>query len=245
VGTSVQFSNRVTNTGNVPLTDVRISDYYDPELQRLEASEGWDRVAWAAGELVWVVSRLAPGESIQREVLCLCRQEAEAATSRVTVTTAENVTETGQAQVRILPASTSPAAPPPPAADATPRGRLTLDISELGDPIKIGETTTYLLTVHNERTVPDQDVVVEIELPPGLQFESVTGPTQLRSLSPDRRIVTIGAIREMRADETLQPPYRLEVAGAQAGEHTLRVTVTSRLEPQGITAQENTTVYAP
>lgn len=251
VGTSVQFSNRITNTGNVTLTDLRITDYYDPELERLEASEGFDRVAWAAGELVWMVPQLAPGETAQRDVLCLCRQAAAAALSRVTVTAAGNVTDTGEARVRIVAAPTpqSPPAPPapgaPPAVGGAARERLTLDISELGDPIKLGETTTYLLTIKNERAVPDQDVVVRIELPPGLQFESVTGPTQLRNLSPDRRIATIGAIREMRAGETLQPPYRVEVTGTQAGEHAVRVTVTSRFEPQGVTAQETTTVYAP
>ena len=47
----------------------------------------------------------------------------------------------------------------------------------------------------------------------------------------------------MRAGETL-PPFRVEATGALAGEHTLRVTVTSRLSPQGVPVQEVTTVYA-
>ena len=64
----------------------------------------------------------------------------------------------------------------------------------------------------------------------------MTGPTRLRNFSADKRTATITPIREMRAGETLQPPYRVEATGVQAGEHTIRVTVTSRQSPQGVVA---------
>ena len=87
-------------------------------------------------------------------------------------------------------------------------------------------------------------VVLTIHIPPGLRFESATGPTQVSSVSPDGRTVRISPVREMRAGETLQPPFRVEATGVQAGEQTLRVTVTSELSPRGVSAQEETTVYA-
>ena len=172
-GASVQFSSRIANTGNVMLTNVRITDYYDPEYERLEASAGWDPTAWAAGELVWIVPQLAPGESIQRDVLCLCRQAAEAAVSRVLVTAAENISEMAQTSVRILPGSAPPAAPGipgVPGSGAAAPGSLSLDISEFGDPIKVGERTAYMITLRNDRASPDQDLVIQVELPRGFSL---------------------------------------------------------------------------
>ncbi len=57
-----------------------------------------------------------PGESVTRVVLCLCVEPAEAATSRVTVTTAEDISEVAQAAVRILPATGAPSGAGAPAA---------------------------------------------------------------------------------------------------------------------------------
>ena len=247
VGASVQFITRVTNTGNMPLTNVRITDSYDPELEPRESSPGWDPAALAAGQLIWIVDSLLPGQSVQRDVLCLCRQATQGATSRVTVTTDENIAEAAQASVNILAAPAAPATPtdsvvPPDATRVD--GQLLVDISEYGDPIKIGEETSYVITIKNDRTVPDQDVVVKIELPLGLRFKAMSGPGQQRTASPDGRTVTVSPIREMRAGETLQPPFRIDATGTAAGEQALQVTVTSRNSPQGVTAQETTTVHS-
>ncbi len=208
VGESVQFTTRVANAGNIPLTNVRITDSFDAQLEPRESTQGWDPAALAAGQLMWIVPQLMPGEAVTRVVLCLCRQSAEAATSRVTVTTAENVSEVAQAVVRILPASGPPAdaggpgrllpgnALPDAAALAT--GQLIVDISEFGDPIKIGEGTAYVITIKNNRSVADQDVVLSVELPAGLKFGSLSGPGDRRNLSPDGRTVQVNPIREMR-----------------------------------------------
>jgi uncharacterized repeat protein (TIGR01451 family) len=242
VGQNVQFSTRVTNTGNVPLTNVRITDSYDPSLEPRESTEGWDPAALAAGQLVWIVPQLQPGETIQRDVLCLCTREADSATSRVTVTADENISEVAQASLRILPAAASPgaAAPVPTVPTA---GQLRLEIFELGDPIKLGEATDYEIRIRNDRAMGDQNVVLKIQLPTGLRFEGLAGPVARRNVSADGRLVEVSPIREIRPGETV-PSFHVAATGILVGEHKIRVMVTSQLSPQGVVAEESTSVTA-
>ncbi len=77
--------------------------------------------------------------------------------------------------ILILPAATAPpgAAAPAPAAPAA--GQLSLEIFELGDPIQIGEATDYEIRIRNGRSVADQNVVLQIQLPAGSTFRRSGG----------------------------------------------------------------------
>ena len=66
-----------------------------------------------------------------------------------------------------------------------------MDISEFSDPIPSAKGLRTSSRVKNDRTVPDQDVVLKMEFPPGLRFQSVAGPGQERTVSPDGRTVQI------------------------------------------------------
>ena len=77
----------------------------------------------------------------------------------------------------------------------------------------------------------------------GLRFERLVGPVARRNVSADRRLVEVSPIREMRAGETV-PSFHVEATGVQVGEHKIRVVVTSQLSPQGVVAEESTSVTA-
>jgi uncharacterized repeat protein (TIGR01451 family) len=243
VGQSVQFSTQVTNTGNGPLTNVRLTDSYDPELEPRESTQGWDPAALAAGQLVWMIPQLQPGETARRDVLCLCTREADNATSRVTVTADENISEVAQATLMILPAATTPPGADSPAPAAPTAGQLSLEVFELGDPIRIGESTDYEIRIRNGRSVADKNVVLKIQFPAGLRFEGLAGPVTQRNMSADRRTVEVSPIREVRPGETV-PSFHVAATGIQVGEHKIRVMVTSELSPQGVVAEETTSVTA-
>ena len=89
--------------------------------------------------------------------------------TRVTVTADGNISETAEAvdpdsaaAPTATPGADLPQAPP------TPTGQLTVEISELGDPIRVGEATDYEIRIRNARTVADQNVVLKVEFPAGL-----------------------------------------------------------------------------
>lgn len=120
---------------------------------------------------------------------------------------------------------------------------MTVEISELGDPIRIGEATDYEIRIRNARAAADQNVVLQIEFPAGLRFDRLSGPVARRNVSADGRLVEVSPIREVRAGETI-PSFHVEATGVQVGEHKLRVVVTSQLSPQGVIAEETTSVTA-
>jgi uncharacterized repeat protein (TIGR01451 family) len=241
VGQRIQFTSVVTNTGNIPLTNVRVADVYDDVLVPERATPGSDNATFLAGEgLLWVFDRLEPGQSAELQVLCQGSAEGEA-TSRVSVTANEGIAEAAQASVRIVPAAQLQPGTGSPGQPPVAAGQIQVDIYKLGDPIAAGDETVYRIHVKNARAVPDQDIDVTIEFPPGLQFRRLLGVGQKPVIRG--RTVQFARILEMRPNETVNS-LRVEAVGVEEGTHTVRVTVRSRLSPNGVTAEAKTTVTA-
>ena len=157
----------------------------------------WTRRPWQPASLVWIIPQLSPGEAARRDVLCLCQRPADNAVSRVTVTANENISETAEAAIRILPPRRRLREHALPDARTPAAGQLTVEISELGDPIRIGEATDYEIRIRNARAAADQNVVLKIEFPAGLRFDRLSGPVARRNVSADGRLVEVSPIREV------------------------------------------------
>jgi hypothetical protein len=76
----------------------------------------------------------------------------------------------------------------------------------------------------------------------GLAIVSVPG-SPVPAIRTSATSVDFAPVREVFPGETLdRPPYRIEVRGLKAGQHKLRITATSRLSPNGVVAEAQTTV---
>jgi uncharacterized repeat protein (TIGR01451 family) len=250
VGASVNFAVEVINTGNVPLTNVRITDTYHTSLEPQKASPGVDENALTQDQLVWNIPRLEPAQSARREVQCVCMQATDRAASQVVVSSDQTTPQTAEAVIRIRPAVGAAPAPTlpggPPAGTEGPAavtGQLKVDISELGDPINTGGRTVYVITVTNARPTADKEVTLVLQFSAGLRFEKIEGPVRIQANSPDGQTITLAPIREVRAGEKLRP-FRVEASGTAPGQQSLLVRVTSQLTPEGVEDTETTTVVA-
>jgi len=83
VGEKAEFFIHVRNTGEVPLTNVRIVDGYELALDPVNATDGF---TVGREELIWVLPRLGVGSSYRLQVNCECVAPAARACNRVTDT---------------------------------------------------------------------------------------------------------------------------------------------------------------
>ncbi len=131
--------------------------------------------------------------------------------------------------------------PSAPAAPAT--GTLQVSMADTADPLAVGASTSYILTVKNDRNVSDRNVEITFTIPDGLQFRSFDsgGLGLTERQSADRRTVTIAPISELRPGETLRP-LRIEASGTKTGTVKVRAEVKSLRSPQPVSVEVETTV---
>ena len=249
VGETFEYEMRVTNTGQGTLNRVRI--FFEPSASLATPRASRD-VQRSASGLYWEITNLIPDETQARRVECRGLQPNPAATSQVTVTTSEGITRTDRAVIEISPpgspAGTQPGvgpsrrdeAAPGAARDAT-AGRLRVSLAENTNPVDVGQTTTYLIDILNDRDVADRDVVVTFEVPDGFRFLKFRSdaPLQFR-VTPDRRNITVDTIREIRPNQIRRLSVLVEAV--RPGDHTFRVRVKSQRSPEPIDRAKETRV---
>ena len=257
-GESAKYEILVTNTGDGELTGVRIVYRADASLLPRRATENYRA---ESGSLVWTIGSLGPGKTETREIRCDTVSPNNAAETSVLVSTDQGLTDSKRITTAIRQASAPGVAPPGPARpevrnepDPQPplgptNGKLRVAVADTDDPIRVGDTVSYIVEIENTRQVSDKNVFITYYLPEGARFVSLLddrGQTvEGQRVSPDGLTVTMEKpIREIRPAEKL-PLYRLQVEGRRVGQLKLRVEVTSALSgDQPVVATADTKVNA-
>ena len=87
VGEVADFSLVITNTGEVPLTNLEIVDEYPPSLRASPMQQGYEKVARGdnSDQFLWRIPRLEVGANIRLDTQCQCVSPTEQACSAVQV----------------------------------------------------------------------------------------------------------------------------------------------------------------
>lgn len=225
VGNVARYNIVVTNTGQTTLTNIHIVDQYDDLLLPEEASENHISTQ---GQLEWVLESLGPGEHEDFKVHYRCNRATDRACHKVIVASDQSVAVTEEACLSIVPREEE-------------TGRLEVEIADTSDPIRVGDTTTYIVTLINNLETSDHTVSVTFHVPEGMAIHEVTDPpVSIRSSTRDGRTFEMTPVAEIRAGETLS--FRVVVRAIRPGRFTFETSVASRRLDDPLVITENTSV---
>ena len=116
---------------------------------------------------------------------------------------------------------------------------LSLVVEDSEDPVEIGGTTAYLITVRNQGSSPVTSVRIQATAPAQEQVADATGPAKHRI---DGQKVIYDPVT-LRAGETAR--YRVDVKALRAGDVRFKVQLTAdQLIGGPVEQQESTTIYS-
>jgi uncharacterized repeat protein (TIGR01451 family) len=225
VGQLIDFTVEVTNIGPKPLSNINVSDEFDPVLTPKQATDGHRREGKG---LVWPIrGELAPGGKETFVIRCYCERVAARAANHAVATTADGAHAEDQTSVEIR----EPAA-----------GGLAVSVDELQNPVVAGKPVTYIIRVANIGTAAESQVAVTVVAPPGVAVNRLqtSGPNAATKYELDGQTVLFKPVPEIAAGQSLT--YRVQVVTSQPGEVRLRAEAVSREHPQVATGEKSTTV---
>jgi uncharacterized repeat protein (TIGR01451 family) len=143
VGNQVTYTLTATNSGEVPLTGVTISDNFDAGMSYVTSSpEG--TVPEEGGSVAWEIGDLAVGEAMS-VTMTLQGDEVGTMTNTANASAAEGVSNQSVLDVSVLAA---------PGA--------TVDITDSLDPVREGEQVEFTVSVSNQGRSPMTEVTVTV-----------------------------------------------------------------------------------
>jgi uncharacterized repeat protein (TIGR01451 family) len=220
VGKTAEWEIRVTNTGDVPLTNLTVRDRLPPELTFVSATEGGQLVG---GEVEWRIADLAPrGEKVLGLTTRADRIAREAVNVAV-VTAASGLSAESRAALEIL---------------GIPAYRL--QVTANGDPVEIGRRMSYEITVTNTGSLPANQVEIKAIVPPELKVTQVKGPSKE---TVQGQTVTFAPVDGVQPNQTLT--YVIEVEGLKPGDVRFRAELRGETLQQPVIREASTTVYDP
>ena len=215
IGKNADYQIVYTNTGDVTLTDVVVTDYA-PSSTSIVTANG---AAVNGNEAVWRLREVKAGEKVSFNItLTTCTPGCFS--NRVTVTNCQQCNACTEFTTRW-------------------RGRPALSacIIDNEGAICVGERVMYTLTVINQGSEADNDVNVVIDFPTELEPVSVDGPT---AGNISGKTVKFAPFNNLRPRQTLT--YRIEAEARSSGDGRVNARITSESMRTPLVQQGSTVV---
>lgn len=218
----------IQNRTGQDVSGIMATIHYDGALVPREASAGALR---SPGALAWDLGLLRIDERVQIQVEFASPTPSELACIDAEVSGRNLPTRRQEACVRVRP-----------------RPTLDVAIADVRDPVPVGETTTYLLTLTNRGLEAIEGIRVEIEVEGGLEIlpgeRPVSGVSQqVRAGDGAPQTATYSISERIAPDESKE--LLIDVRGTAVGTGGLRVTATHLANGRRFEVQEPTVVNPP
>jgi uncharacterized repeat protein (TIGR01451 family) len=160
IGKSLTYDITVSNTGDGVAKDTIVVATIPENTQFKKSSGGGMYTHASPGVVTWKIGDLAPGES--RDVTM--KLQLDQPGTLFTMATAkafcaETASDSCRTELEGIPA-------------------VLLEVVDISDPIEIGSMETYIITVTNQGTADDTNIVINALLEDTMEFVSTSGPTK-------------------------------------------------------------------
>ncbi|MCX7886489.1 MAG: OmcB family cysteine-rich outer membrane protein [Verrucomicrobiae bacterium] len=222
-GTKQQFLGRtatynivVSNTGDTDLKDVVVTDTA-PAATRIVKAEG---ASVSGNTATWRLPTLAKGAK-ENLSLVLTSSTPGSHCNEVAVRSAEGLTANSRACTlwKGIPA-------------------ILIEVVDDPDPIAIGETTTYTIRVTNQGTADDKNIKLVASF--GKEIDPLSG-SGATAVTVTGKTVDFGNVATLAPKQSVT--WTVRAKGVVAGDHRLKVKMTSDMLQSPVTEEESTHVY--
>lgn len=215
IGKNADYEITVVNPGDKSLTEVIVTDLA-PSSTSIVSANG---ATINGNQAVWRLRELKPGEKVTFN-LTLTTCTPGCFTNRVNVTNCQGCCANAEFTTRW-------------------KGRPALNVctSVTENPICIGETTSYAVTVVNQGSEADRNVQVVLNFPAGIVPMASTGDSDG---SVSGQTVTFAPYDTLGPRQTLR--YRVDARAKESGDARIQVQVTSESMKTPLVEQESTIV---
>jgi hypothetical protein len=226
-GSRAEFTITLSNRSVKTLTDVRAVVSHDQALAPVAPADGEP----GAPSLVWEFAELRPLENVALTVEFDCRTADRRACVGLEVKSAEGLDEQHEACLEIVPVT----------------GTLDLRVADKTDPLVVGKTGRFEVTIQNIGLQPARQVTLALEPPPQVKVLSIVvhegeNPLPLKYSEEDGKL-TFDAVDQLAPNARLT--FAIEVEALHPGVAELRARLTSALGTTAVTAAEPTVITNP
>jgi len=216
VGKKATYKITVTNTGDLPLSDVVVTDTV-PAQNKLLAAPG----AQINGNTATWNTRLGAGESKSFELSVIGLKEGTYCNQVGASSAAYGLSGDDNActEWRGYPA-------------------LLIEVIDTSDPLLVGEQTTYVIQITNQGTAQDTNVGLEAQLPSQMKVVSAAGDTQ-GTISGNN--VSFAPYPVLKAKQIIE--FRVVAQAVNEGDARFKAQMKSDLLKTPVPEEESTQVY--
>ncbi len=216
LGRPVKLEIVVANTGDAPATDTMLTDTIPSGVRFVSASEGGNL---AGGKVTWKLGTILPGRSktVSLELESTKLGEIHSvATAKAYCTRGSGESTT---IIKGIPA-------------------ILLECIDLADPIELGANETYQITVTNQGSATDSNVLIKCVLPAELEFVSATAPV---GQTVEGKVIRFAPLPALEPGQ--KAVYKVVTKGVGTGDTRFRVVLTSDQIIKPVEETESTNIY--
>ncbi len=217
LGRSVKYDITITNTGDAVAANTVVTDTIPAGVGQIKASAGG---TMSQGRITWKIGDLAPKASRKVSVSYLPAKGGTIRnTAKATAVCADAASASAQTDIKAIAA-------------------ILLEVIDVSDPIEVGKNETYVITVTNQGSANDTNILIKAVLEDSMEFVSASGAT---SGQHSGGTVTFAPLPSLAPKA--KATWRVTVKAVKAGDVRFKVIMDSDQLTRDVQETEATNFY--